>query len=136
MFLAFAAAGVMMALGALHLLYALRDFLSEPRYFSPRDKAILAAMRQTRTGIAPHGRDYWSGVLGFNLSQSDGVMLFALLIVVATVYRIDWLKPPLIGVGLVYAMISYRCWFATPTIGVSIATLLLIIGWGASLPIW
>ena len=29
-------------------------------------------MPQTQTAIVPQGRDYWSGVLGFNLSHSRG----------------------------------------------------------------
>ncbi len=124
-----AAAGIMTLLGALHVAYTLHDFGSKPRFFSPRDARLLEAMRATQTAIAPNGRDYWSGVLGFNLSHSIGVLLFALLIVVAMQYGIAWLKPILVVTGLSYAAISYRCWFPIPTIGITLATALLIAGW-------
>ena len=91
--LAFAAAAIMAVLGLLHLAYTLHDFGTRPRYFSPKNAALLDAMRETRTALAPEGRDYWSGILGFNLSHSIGVLLFALLITLATAYQILWLQP-------------------------------------------
>ena len=79
--------------------------------------------------IAPQGRDYWSGVLGFNLSHSLGVLLFALLIVVAAVYDINWLKPILTMIGLAFAFIAWRCWFRVPMMGCLIATALMVAAW-------
>jgi hypothetical protein len=127
--LAYAAATIMALLGVLHLFYTLYDFGPRPRYFRPSDPSVLQALRLTRTQLAPDGRDYWSGVLGFNLSHSVGVLLFALLISVATHDGIDWLKPVLVAVGVVYAAISYGCWFNIPTGGIALATALLIFGW-------
>jgi hypothetical protein len=127
--LAYAAAVIMALLGVLHLVYTLYDFGPKPLYFRPSDASVLEAMRVTRTNLAPDGRDYWSGVLGFNLSHSIGVLLFALLISVATQYGIGWLKPVLVAVGIIYAAISYRCWFNIPTTGIGLATVLLIVGW-------
>jgi hypothetical protein len=129
--LPFAAAAVMTLLGALHLVYTLHDFGPRPRYFRPKDASLLAAMRVTRTALAPGGRDYWSGVLGFNLSHGIGVLLFALLIALATLYEITWLKPALVAVGAAYAAISYRCWFRVPTAGILLATALMAAGWWA-----
>jgi hypothetical protein len=128
--LAFVSAAIFAVLGALHLAYTLHDFGGKPRYFRPRDAALLPAMRQTKTAIAPGGRDYWSGILGFNLSHSIGVLLFALTIVLATQYRIEWLKPLLVAVGLAFAFIAWRCWFRIPMLGSLLATLLMIAGWG------
>jgi len=119
----------MALLGFLHLGYTVHDFGARPRYFRPQNGAVLVEMRQTKIGLAPNGRDYWSGILGFHLSHSLGVLLFALLICLASTYGITWLKPLLVGVGATYASISYRCWFHIPTIGVSLATVLLIVGW-------
>jgi hypothetical protein len=130
-FPAMLSAGVFAALGALHLVYTLHDFGERPRYFRPVDRALLSAMQQTHTAIAPNGRDYWSGILGFNLSHSVGVLLFALLIVVAAQYQITWLKPILIIVGAIFAAISWRCWFHIPMLGSLIGTALMIAAWAS-----
>lgn len=124
-----AAFGVFVILGVLHLAYTLHDFGAKPRYFRPRDAALLPAMRATTMGIAPRGRDYWSGILGFNLSHSIGVLLLALLIIVATLYRITWLEPVLIAVGFAFAGIAWRCWFRVPMWGCLIGTALMIAAW-------
>ena len=128
-FLAMMSAGVFAILGALHLVYTLRDFGERPRYFRPTDRSLLPAMRNTHTAIAPRGRDYWSGILGFNLSHSAGVLLFALLIVVAAQYQIAWLKPILAAVGVVFAAIAWRCWFRIPMLGSLIGTALMMGAW-------
>jgi hypothetical protein len=130
-YLALAAAGIFTALGLLHLVYTLQDFGAKPRYFRPRDAALLPAMRATQMGIAPGGRDYWSGILGFNLSHSIGVLLLALLIAVATLYEITWLEPVLVAVGIALAGIAWRCWFRVPMWGCLIGTALMIVGWAA-----
>jgi len=127
--LAIASAAVFAVLGILHLVYTIHDFGERPRYFRPRDNALMPAMRQTTTAIAPGGRDYWSGILGFNLSHSIGVLLFALLIVLATQYEIMWLKPVLITLGLIFAVIAWRCWFRIPMWGSLIGTTLMTAAW-------
>jgi hypothetical protein len=127
--LAFGSAAIFALLGVLHLVYTLHDFGEQPRYFRPRDSSLLPAMRQTTTAIAPGGRDYWSGILGFNLSHAIGVLLFALLIVVATQYQIAWLKPLLAAIGLAFSVIAWRCWFRIPMWGSLIGTALMIAGW-------
>jgi hypothetical protein len=127
--LAMMSAGIFAILGALHLVYALHDFGERPQYFRPVDSSLLSAMRKTYTAIAPTGRDYWSGILGFNLSHSIGVLLFALLIVVTVQYLITWLKPILIVVGGVFAAIAWRCWFRIPMLGSLIGTALMIAAW-------
>jgi len=86
-------------------------------------------MRKTTTAIGPNGRDYWSGVFGFNLSHSIGVLLFALFIVVTAQYQISWLKPILALVGAAFAAISWRCWFRVPMLGSLIGTALMVAGW-------
>lgn len=127
--LAFASAAIFALLGTLHLVYTLHDFGEKPHYFRPRDSSLLPAMRQTTMGIAPGGRDYWSGILGFNLSHSIGVLLLALLIGLAAEYQIAWLKPLLAAIGLVFAVIAWRCWFRIPMWGCLIGTALMSAGW-------
>ena len=121
--------GVFAILGALHLVYAIHDFGERPRYFRPVDRSLLEAMRQTNMAIAPSGRDYWSGILGFNLSHSIGVLLFALLISVTAQYQIAWLKPILVLVGGALAVIAWRCWFRIPMLGCLIGTALMVAAW-------
>jgi uncharacterized membrane protein len=127
--LAYLGAGLMAVLGTLHLVYTIRDILGPPRYFCPKDTALLAQLQNTSARIAPHGRTYWSGLMGFHLSHSLGVLMFALLVVLATVYAIAWLKPLLVAVGMIFAIIAQRCWFSAPLIGISMATALMAAGW-------
>jgi len=128
-FLAVMSGGIYAILGVLHLIYTLHDFGGRPRYFRPVDRSLLAAMRNTNTAIAPTGRDYWSGILGFNLSHSIGVLLFALLILVTAQYQISWLKPILVLVGLAFTVIAWRCWFNTPMLGCLIGTAPMTAAW-------
>lgn len=128
-FLPFLAAGILATLAVLHLAYAIHDIVAEPRYFSPRDQSLLAPMRATRNALTPTGRDYWSALLGFHLSHSIGVLLFALLIVLATLHEIDWLKVGLICLGGVFTWIAWRFWFHIPLYGCAAATVLMLAGW-------
>jgi hypothetical protein len=123
------ATAVLGLLGAIHLACALHDFGPRPRYFAPTDPAALTAMRASRTLIAPKGRDYWSGILGFHLSHSIGVLLFALLVAVTTRHGITWLQPVLVLAGMGYLLISIRCWFIIPTLGMSLALIAMVAGW-------
>lgn len=126
-----AAAGVLATLATLHLIYTIHDFAFAPRYFRPRDASLLAPMQATRNALTPTGRDYWSALLGFHFSHSIGVLLFALLIVLAGNLQIGWLKLLLVCLGLVYTWIAWRCWFHIPLIGCALATILMIVGWAA-----
>jgi hypothetical protein len=129
-YLPLAAAAIFAGLGTLHLIYTLRDMFSQPRYFAPRDRALLDAMRATTARIAPaHGRDYWSALLGFNLTHSIALLLFALLIVLTVVTPLPMLKPVLVALGLVLSLIAWRCFFHIPLIGCIAATGLMIAGW-------
>ena len=127
--IAYGAALIYAVLGGLHGLFTLRDFSGRARYFRPRDEAVLEGMRATTTAMAPGGRDYWSGILGFHMSHSLGVLLLALMIVISIQYRIDWLMPVLAGVAGLMTLIAWRCWFSTPMIGSAIATVLLLAAW-------
>lgn len=127
--LAYGAATLFALLGTVHLVYTLRDFGPRPRNFVRQDTMLLDAMRQTKTALAPDGGAYWSGILGFHLSHSIGVLLLALLISVATAHPIGWLKAGLIIVAAIYAAISARCWFRVATIAILLAASLMGNGW-------
>ncbi len=128
-FLPLAAAAIIGVLGMLHLIYTLRDIVSRPRYFVPRDPALLDAMRGTHAALAPNGHDFWSVLLGIHLTHSIGLLLFALLIVLTVVTPLPALKPLMIGVGLVLTFIAWQFFFHIPLIGVALATALMIVGW-------
>ena len=127
--LAFAGAAIFALLGLVHLVFTLRDFGPRPRYFRPRNAALLAAMQQTWTNLVPGGRDYWSAILGFSLSHGIGLLLFALLVVLAGAHRIVWLQWPLVAVGVTYSVIAWRCWFRIPLLGALTGTVLMAAGW-------
>ena len=128
-YLPLAAAAIIGILGMLHLIYAVRDIVSRPRYFVPRDPALLDAMRGTKAALAPNGHDFWSVLLGIHLTHSIGLLLFALLIVLTVVTPLPALKPLMIGVGLVLTFIAWQFFFHIPLIGVALATALMIVGW-------
>jgi hypothetical protein len=128
-YLPLAAAAILSILGALHLTYTVRDIVSRPRYFVPRDPAVLDAMRGTQAALAPNGHDFWSILLGIHLTHSIGLLLFALLIVLTVVTPLPALKPLMIGVGLVLTFIAWKFFFHIPLIGVALATALMIVGW-------
>ena len=123
------AAGIFAVLGLLHLTYTLRDMFGRPRYFAPRDGALLEAMRATRIALAPDGRDMWSVYMGFNLTHSLGLMLLALLIVLTVMLPLPALKLPMIALGLLVTLISWACFFHIPLIACAAASALMIVGW-------
>jgi len=127
--LPFLAAAMLATLATLHLVYTIHDFLFEPRYFSPRDRSLLARLRTTHNAMTPAGRDYWSALLGFHLSHSIGVLLFALLIVLASLHGMGWLKMLLVALGGVFSWIAWRCWFRVPLYVCAGATTLMLVGW-------
>jgi hypothetical protein len=132
-YLPFLSAAILAVLGTLHLIYTVHDAVRVPKYFVPRDKALLPAMRQTKVALAPGGHDYWDALVGFHFSHSIGILLLATMIALETVYPTGWLRPLLCGVGAAYVLIAWRYWFRTPLIGVAIATLAMTAAWIAAL---
>lgn len=123
-----AGAAVLALLGALHLVYTLRDLFGRTRYFAPRDAALLDAMRQTTAGIAPRGRDYWQALLGFHISHSFAVLMAAGIVGAAATTGLKWLLLTGLAITLVYAFLSWRFWFAIPFWGCVISAALQAIG--------
>lgn len=124
-----AAALIFAILGSLHAVYTLHDIVKQPRYVRPKNRDLIDAMRATTMRLAPNGRDYWSGILGFHLSHSLGVLLLALLIVVADSYAIGWLIPLAAAVGALLTFIAWRCRFNVPMLGCLIGTVLILVAW-------
>lgn len=116
-----AAAGIVLALGTLHLVYT----FSGPA-FLPRDPALRAAMQATSPRITAD-TTMWRCWIGFNASHSLGAMLFGLVW--------GWLalqQPALLfgslylrGLGLAllsaFLVLAYRYWFRIPLAGIALA---------------
>jgi hypothetical protein len=128
-YLPLAAAAIITVLATIHLVYTLRDMFGEPRYFTPRDRALMQTLRTTKLSLAPTGHDFWSATLGFHLTHSIGLLLFALLIVLSVTTPLPALRPLLIGVALLLTLIAWRCWFHIPLMGCAAVSALLIAGW-------
>ena len=47
-YLPLAAAAIIAVLATIHLVYALQDMFGQPRYFTPRDRALLETLRTTK----------------------------------------------------------------------------------------
>lgn len=123
-----AGGGVLALLGILHLIYTLRDLFGRPRFFAPRDAALLAAMQQTRAGIAPGGRDYWQALLGFHVSHSLAVLMAAGIVATASLSGDLWLGLGGLAITLIYALLAWRFWFNIPLWGCLIAATLQTAG--------
>lgn len=124
-----AAAAIMAILATLHLIYTLHDLFVSPSYFRPTDRSLLEPMQATTTALAPQGHNYWRALLGFHLSHSIGVLLFAALIELAAGPELAWIRPGLVALGTIYALIGWTCWFWIPAAGTTLATALLAAGW-------
>lgn len=115
-------------LGLVHAAYTFHDIWRRPRYFRPRDHELAAALRDTTVALAPGGHSFWTASLGFHLSHSIGVLLFALLILISGSTGTGWLLPLLIVISMIYALIAWRFWFHIPLMGCLLATASLIVG--------
>lgn len=115
-------------LGLVHAAYTFHDIWRRPCYFRPRDHELVAALRDTTVALAPGGHSFWTASLGFHLSHSIGVLLFALLILISGSNGTGWLLPLLIVISMIYALIAWRFWFHIPLMGCLLATASLIVG--------
>jgi hypothetical protein len=120
--LAVASAGLIFALGALHLVYT---FCSDR--FSPRDGELEQRMRSV-SPVLTRQTTMWRAWIGFNASHSLGAMLFGL------VYGYLGLRQPALLFGspllsltgfavlLSWLVLARRYWFRTPLAGIALAT--------------
>jgi hypothetical protein len=117
-----------MLAGGLHAIYTLIDTV-RPRYFTPVDRSVKAAMEGTgvrfarpKPGASSSSSSMWSWWLGFNLSHGLGVFVFGLLCLLIATYdfslieRIDGIRPLTIAVPAVYLAVALRFWFYGPVI--------------------
>jgi hypothetical protein len=125
-------AGVILALGLVHLYYTFVGPKFLPRYPALQDamqKGHLQITRQTTI---------WRAWIGFNSSHGVGAILFGLVYIHLAV----WHAPVLFGslflcglgvaVLLAYLWLGWRYWFSVPFRGIGLATLLFVGGVGVA----
>ena len=121
-------AGIVLLFGSIHLLYTLHG-----NKLHPRDAAVMAAMQQTHPVITRQ-TTMWRANHGFNITHSMGLILFGLvygyLALVQT--ALLWQSSFLIAVGLItlvaYVVLARLYFFSIPFRGVTLATLLYVMG--------
>ncbi|MCH8862100.1 MAG: hypothetical protein IID51_06285 [Proteobacteria bacterium] len=118
--------------GTLHLLYSMLD-LAAPKRFAPKDESLLGTMKNTRIRMARNARNFRLSYMGFHLSHSLGLIMFAaiymaLSIIEPAVIFSAPLAAIMIGVGVTYAALSHFFWFVIPLAGSILATALLALG--------
>jgi hypothetical protein len=118
-------------LGALHTLYTLLD-LRNPRRLAPREPEVVEAMRAAKVRISRGGTDMWRAWIGFNLSHSLGLLVFATLAVASGAQRripTAELFAMLVIVGTAYVVLAARYWFRIPLTGAALGTACFLLAW-------
>jgi len=116
-----ASAGILLALGALHLLFT----FSGPK-LTPRDPDLRAAMERT-TPLISKETTMWRAWIGFNASHSMGAMLFGLVYGYLALSHGALLfhSSFLLGVGLAmvggFFVLGKVYWFSVPFAGISLS---------------
>ena len=122
-------------LGGLHAIYTVLD-LRNPRRLVPVDPSVAQAMANSALRLPRGGTDMWRAWIGFNLSHSLGLLLFAALAAWAG-FRVNTLPvgimPVLTLIGCIYLVLAMRYWFRIPAIGVAIGTGCFAAAWLLSL---
>jgi len=122
-------------LGGLHAIYTLVD-LRKPRRLVPADPAVAQAMANTTVRMTRGRTDMWRAWVGFNLSHSLGLLLFAGLAIWAG-SRINTFPagiiPALTLIGCIYVVLAVGYTFRVPAIGVAIGTACFAAAWILSL---
>ena len=123
-----ASAVVILALGAIHLLYTFHG-----TKLWPRDGAVMQSMQQAPL-VLTRQTTMWRAWVGFNVSHSLGAILFGLVYGYLALAAPKFLfgAPFLCAVGLVsllsYAVLGARYWFSAPFRGIVLATVLYAAG--------
>ncbi len=124
-----ASAGIVFALGTVHLLYT---FLT-PK-FDPRDADLAARMREV-SPVLTRQTTMWKAWVGFNASHSLGAQLFGAVYGYLAFVHKSFLAQStfLLTLGLVlllaYLVLAWRYWFAIPLRGLMLATACYVAGW-------
>lgn len=128
-------AGIMIALGALHLFLTFRG-----ASFSPRDPSVLAQLERAHPNITRQ-TTIWKAYIGFNASHSLGFILFGLLFGYLSTAHSEILfgSKFLCVAGLLFLLgctaLARLYWFSNPFLAITASTIFYCIGlicaWGA-----
>ena len=123
-----ASAGIVLALGTLHLVLTFHG-----DKLHPRDAALIATMQAT-SPVLTRRTTMWKTWIGFNASHSLGAMLFGLvygylaLRLPGVLFASFFLQLTGLAVLTSYVAIGWRYWFRAPLRGAVAATLLYVAG--------
>ncbi len=121
-----ASAGIILLLGAVHLLYT---FVGTRLH--PRDAGLRQQMRQVPPRISAQ-TSMWRAWVGFNASHSMGALLFGSIYGFLAIAHGEFLfhSPFLLGLGVAmllgYTVLGALYWFSVPLAGISGALLLYL----------
>ena len=119
-------AGIIFALGALHLVYTFYG-----NKLTPRDSALQTRMAEVSPVISRR-TTMWKTWIGFNASHSMGALLFGLVYGYLALAHSALLfnSAFLLGVGLLmlggWVVLGKRYWFSVPLQGIGIALVLYV----------
>ncbi len=121
-----ASAGIILLLGAIHLLYTFAGIR-----LHPRDPELRRQMQRVPPVLSAQ-TSMWRAWVGFNASHSMGALLFGLVYGFLAIGYGDLLfsSPFLLGLGLSmllgYTVLGAVYWFSIPLAGISMALLLYL----------
>jgi hypothetical protein len=130
-------ASIYLILGIFHGVLTLQD-LSNPRTFTPPEKALRLAMQNSSIAIHPQ-TNLWRAWLGFNLSHSLGLLIFgSVFVVIGLFYFLTfaqtlWLQCSAILISTAYLIMSIKFWFYKPVIASGLGLTCFVIAAGLSL---
>ena len=118
-------------LGAIHILYSVRDTWS-PKKLTPYDDSVRVSMQRSTLALTRQ-TTMWRAWLGFNISHGIGVLFFGLIYLTlaisdfALITRITLLQYFALTVSVSYLVLSVKFWFHIPTIGSGIGTACFLV---------
>jgi hypothetical protein len=118
-------------LGAIHILYSLRDVWS-PKKLTPYDDSVRVAMQQSTLALTRQ-TTMWRAWLGFNISHGIGVLFFGLVYLIlalsdtSLLSKVTLLPLLALAVSASYLVLSVKYWFHIPAIGSGIGAACFLI---------
>jgi hypothetical protein len=118
-------------LGAIHILYSVRDTWS-PKKLTPYDDSVRVSMQKSTLALTRQ-TTMWRAWLGFNISHGIGVLFFGLVYLTlaindfALITKITPLPYFALAVSVSYLVLSVKYWFHIPTIGSGIGAACFLV---------
>jgi hypothetical protein len=87
--------------------------------FEPRDPSLLAQLKSSQAGLSKTG-NLWSGIKGFHLSHSLGMVIYGGLYTTLAIENPSYLQSSaILNMGLllvpsIYIYLAHRFWFNVP----------------------